>query len=797
MPDNTNVEKAHWGLILGFAVMLLLMLALSASALRSNSTLQQSVEQVVDQQRVKTALVTAMRDAARERTVLLTTMLLTDDPFAREEAWLAFDAEGARFLEARETLRTMRLSATEHAILEAQAGRMLASGSVHRRIGELILAGDSVQARHLLLDEAVPLQAYMFDNLNELAVLQEQEASRAATEAEAAYRRARNVTIALGSGALLLGALIGGMVIRRSRRAELRLFREKERAQVTLQTLTEGVITTDDHGRVTYLNSAAEALTGRSAQTARGQSLGNVFVLAEAGPRTELVQRVVHAATPHSDNRALLRQANGTTLAIEYTASPLRDRNHRVLGMVLVLRNVTEVRSLTEQLSYQASHDTLTQLFNRREFERRLQLALDSARTEGRVHAVCYLDLDQFKVVNDTCGHVAGDELLKQLAVALALQVKSRDVLARLGGDEFGVLLEECSPERALEVSQAMQRAVTDFRFVWEQRVFQIGVSIGVVSVAADSGSLTDVLKAADSACYVAKEKGRNRIHVYQVDDTALARRRGEMEWLQRINEALREDRFCLYAQDIMPLSARDDLPPHREVLVRMIDDQGEPVPPQDFVPAAERYNLMPAIDRWVIQNALDLIAQIEAPKGGAFAINLSGQSLCDDGLQEFIIHAFLSSGVEPHRVCFEITETAAITNLSRAAQLIRTLRGMGCQFALDDFGCGLSSFTYLKNLPVDYLKIDGTFVRNMANDPMDRVLVEYINEIGHVLGFKTIAEYVDDDAILILLKHMGVDYAQGYGIARPAPLTPACAKRAAATREREAPPTRTSRRLG
>lgn len=436
-----------------------------------------------------------------------------------------------------------------------------------------------------------------------------------------------------------------------------------------------------------------------------------------------------------------------------------------------------KILEATSLLSFQASHDALTGLINRREFELRLERALESARMQGRTHVLCYLDLDQFKIVNDTCGHGAGDELLRQLTVLLQANVRERDTLARLGGDEFGILLENCSLQMACDVAEVLRRAVEEYRFVWRNKTFVVGASFGLVELSHESTTVSAALSSADEACYAAKDRGRNCIHVYQPEDSELMRRHGEMQWVSRIASALEENRFRLYGQTISSLSPEDDGGKHFEVLLRMLAEDGvEVIVPMAFIPAAERYNTMKGIDRWVVSNTFDFLCAQNFGKGqnGAFdtcSINLSGASLCDESFLGFVLAQFEQYPVAPQNICFEITETAAILNLSAAVDLIHALKKIGCRFALDDFGSGLSSFTYLKNLPVDYLKIDGTFVKDMASDLIDYAMVHSIHNIGHVMGLKTIAEFVENETVLRMLKEMGVNYAQGCWIDVPKPV--------------------------
>ncbi len=560
------------------------------------------------------------------------------------------------------------------------------------------------------------------------------------------------------------------------KRAEAELFREKERAQVTLESIGDGVITTDVAGRIDYLNPVAEELTGWSNAQASGQPLTGVFQVKDENthkPLPDPVQRCLseQRSIHFPDNALLMHRGGYREFSIEITASPIRNYDDKVIGAVLVLHDVTTLRNMARQMAWQARHDPLTGLINRGEFEVRLELAIESARSGQTQHALCYLDLDQFKIVNDTCGHIAGDELLKQLTAHLQMRVRETDTLARLGGDEFGILLENCPIDEASETAEMLREVVKKFRFAWEDKVFEIGASIGVVPITTDSGSIVDVLSAADSACYVAKDHGRNRIHVYQTEDSALTKRHGEMQWVHRVNSALGEDRFRLFFQKVLPLAA-DEHEQYGEILVRLVDEQGKLVLPMAFIPAAERYQMMPAIDRWVLSATLTALRE-RVPVLGEIsicAINLSGQSLCDDHFLASVVDILDASSINPAHICFEITETAAIGNLARAMRFISVLKGMGCRFALDDFGSGLISFMHLKHLPVDFLKIDGSFVRDMVKDPVDAAMVEAINRIGHVMGIRTIAEAVENQSTLERLRDLGVNYAQGTIIARPEP---------------------------
>jgi diguanylate cyclase (GGDEF)-like protein len=455
---------------------------------------------------------------------------------------------------------------------------------------------------------------------------------------------------------------------------------------------------------------------------------------------------------------------------IESTASPIRDGSGAISGGVLVFHDVSESRELNRKLSYHASHDILTGLVNRREFEVRLERSLRSARARETSYALCHLDVDQFKIINDTCGHSAGDALLGQVGALLKTKIRWRDTLARLGGDEFGVLLESCSLDEAMRMAEQLKETIRNYKFVWEERTFRLGCSIGVVPITGDSGDVAALLSAADSACAAAKEAGRNRVFSFQENDLDLMRRRKEMQMAAQVNNALEESRFELYRMEIAPLQ-RPDTGAHYELLLRMKDHAGKPIPPTEFILSAERYGITPQIDRWVVENALRwLVSEADERERLALcSINLSGQSLVDDKFLPFVQRVLKNSGIDGSKICFEITETAAIASYAQANRFIEALKKEnGCKFALDDFGTGLSSFGYLKQFPVDFLKIDGSFVKGILHDPIDREMVRSINEIGHLTGKLTIAEFAENAEIINMLRNLGVDYAQGYGVASP-----------------------------
>lgn len=569
--------------------------------------------------------------------------------------------------------------------------------------------------------------------------------------------------------------------ITQRRQMEEALFHEKELAQVTLHSIGDAVITTDVAGRIEYCNPVAQSLTGWSQVEARGHPLSTVFTIIHEETREPAPNPVEIALRENRivelPRNTVLLSRDGREIGVDDSAAPIRNRLGQTVGAVMVFHDVTQARQLTRQVTWQAIHDPLTGLVNRREFERRLHQAIASAQAQGGTYVLCYLDLDQFKIVNDTCGHSAGDELLRQITNLLQSHIRKTDTLARLGGDEFGLLLHQCELDQALRVAHSLRDAVQDFRFAWAGNTFAVGVSIGVVPINCHSDTLENVLVAADTACYTAKNNGRNRVQAVHLNDQALLQQQGEFRWAARLTQAIDENRFCLFAQPIVSTQPGPNEEHHCEVLLRLQDNTGQMIPPLAFLPAAERYGLMAKIDRWVVSTLFrhwpTLYSQLDSDPTvpTVYAINLSGASLNDDAMVDFLRQQFSLYLVPPQQVCFEITETVAIANLSKASDFIRQLKALGCRFALDDFGSGMSSFAYLKTLPVDYLKIDGGFVKDILDDRVDHAMVKAISTIGSVMGLKTIAEYVENTAILDCITAIGVDFAQGYGIGHPRPL--------------------------
>jgi diguanylate cyclase (GGDEF)-like protein/PAS domain S-box-containing protein len=555
--------------------------------------------------------------------------------------------------------------------------------------------------------------------------------------------------------------------------------RKDARRARALESLSDAIVTTDEAGIIEFMNSAAATLTGANADFAVGKSLAEIVEIVDDEDAAPARSSTTYTALPSGEfgpvsrRAVLLSHRSGAESAVEVSTAPIRSADLDITGSVLLLRDVTEQRGITRQMSYQASHDALTGLINRGEFERRVTEANDSAHTGEAHHVLCYLDLDRFKIVNDTSGHLAGDSMLREVAKLLRDAVRDSDFVGRLGGDEFGMLLVGCPLEKARQIADDVCRAVGDYRFIWKDKLFNIGVSVGLVEVSRESGTMEELLSAADAACYVAKKEGAGRVAVYSARDEARARHTGEIQWLQRLQSALKENRFQLYQQTIVPAYADDGTGPRMEVLVRMTDELGNEVMPAEFMRAAERHKLMRLVDRWVVQTTFTAVGRgaITLTERHTIAINISAQTLGDPQFLEFVVECLDRTGALPTQICFEISEAAVIANLEHARRFVGVLHGMGCKFAIDDFGSGVASFSNLKNLPLDYLKIDGSLTQNLARDTVNQAMVAAMIKLARSLNFKVIAEQVEDASAADIVRRIGVDFLQGYAIGRPKPL--------------------------
>ncbi|MEZ5536999.1 MAG: EAL domain-containing protein [Thiolinea sp.] len=546
-----------------------------------------------------------------------------------------------------------------------------------------------------------------------------------------------------------------------------------------LLDINEAAVLVNEKGHIEFINPSAEQLFRYKMPNSRGKFYSDLFHLADPVQRRPINWPEQAKSTQQTLFRECLLSCAGVQdLEVSYLVRPIDisqpDKEPKTYFLML-LRDQAEIRALRAHLNYLQTNDSQTKLLNRKSFELKLKIALDETRQRGLKHSFCHVSLDQFKVVNDTLGHNAGDLFIERIADLLKTSIdKKHDILARIGGDEFGILFRESEPVNALRKAEKIRSSLAQFPFNWNGRVHKITSSIGFVPIHKNSGTPNRLLSIADATCRVAKEKGGNRLHLYRPDDTEIKKHRGQLTWIGKLKTAFESGQFCLYAQPIHPLEAKEFLKPfsHYEVLLRLFDKDGKPISPDEFIPAAEYYSMMPKLDRWVVNELLSKIRQLDKNKDYLFAINLSGQSLDDPKFLQFVLDAIRRAGIAPKMLCFEITERLAINNLELARKFIDTLKKLGCSFSLDDFGTGVSSFGYLKELPVDYLKIDGSFIKDIATDDVGRAMVQSVNQVGQLMSVKTIAEYVENDQIIGILRDMGIDYGQGYGISRPLPLT-------------------------
>jgi diguanylate cyclase (GGDEF)-like protein/PAS domain S-box-containing protein len=764
--------NSNYVIAIGSSLMIALMIALAVSAMSHMSAIKASMETITHERSQRIEVLTNMRRIIRERSMTMYAIYLTADPFDKDVEFMHFNAQAEQFIKLR--LDFERAGALpQQAEKFKQAMQLInKTAPLQEDIVDKMIDGKVTNVYQLMSAVDLPMEKRILALFDDLIKIERDYTRDAVASAQQEYDTAYLTMILIGCVVFVLSVLITALVMRRTGQIEGALFEAKEQAEVTLHAIGDAVITTDARGKVVYLNPVAEQLTGWSTREAVGRPLAEVYHLRDEQGQ-ESVQHPAYAGELDGQamglhQHSILTSRDEVEYIVKDTASPLCKDNGEVFGSVIVSRDVTHERKLTQQLTWQACHDSLTGLVNRREFENQLERLLLSGDKDEKHNALLYMDLDQFKLVNDTCGHIAGDELLKQLTVLLRSSIRGADTLARLGGDEFGLVLEGCPIEQAQRIADELIQVVRDFRFVWKGKIFTLGVSVGLAMMDG-STSANAILSAADAACFIAKDKGRNRVWIHQMEDEDVAQRHGEMEWASRINHALEQDSFTLYQQKATPIAAGNQ-GDYIEFLLRMVDDDGGIIAPMAFIPAAERYGTMVAIDRWVVHHALGWLYRTfgDTVPQDVYAINLSGQSIGDSAFLQFCVEELERSQMAPQCICFEITETAAISNWSHASEFVAVLKSLGCRFALDDFGSGMSSFGYLKNLAVDYIKIDGAFVADMLKDPVDHVMVSAINQIGQVMGSKTIAEFVEEKSILNALKELGVDYAQGYGVHHP-----------------------------
>ena len=764
-----------------FGLLLAVLTALLALGMTRIESFNRQVNELTAAQNRKIGAVSELFLANGQRSALIDRLFAAETPEERETLRSQYRRAVESYARSVERLRALPVAAAEGTARDEAITAAARAQALGEEIAGLLMGGEIAQASELNLTQAVLTDSRLQETLYLLLEANHAETAQAIAVANQGMRYG---FLLIGAGALfalLAGAMIAVLVVRNVARTEADLEHEKELAEVTLHSIVDGVITTDASGRIEFMNPVAEQYLGWSGTEARGRPLTEVYrVVDERSGRA--IDALSESAGPGAGAEPApvrLVDRNGRECPIRYSHAPIRGRDGTVHGMIVVFHDVSQIRAMAQQLTWQASHDALTGLVNRREFERRLTELLETAKTQHREHALLFLDLDNFKAVNDTCGHAAGDELLRQLTAVMQTRLRGSDTLARLGGDEFGALLEACPTDQALRIANALRETIREFRFVWQDKTFSVGVSIGLVPLSAESRGANHALTLADACCYEAKNRGRDRVQVYRPQDRDFTGRHGDLQVVSQINRAFELGQFRLFRQFIMPLAPGQARPPHHEVLVRMLDRSGNLIPPTGFMPAAERYNLLTSIERWVVSALVEYLHRQWMSGGiprdpdahgerGYYSVNISGASINDKSFPDFLRNLLTRYELPHGLLCFEITETTAISNLTKAAELMHELKGMGCHFALDDFGTGMSSFAYLKYLPVDHLKIAGMFIKDMATDAMDHAIVDAINRISHILGMQTVAESVEDALTLARLKELGVDYAQGYFISEP-----------------------------
>ena len=779
MLNPLSFAQSRRALTAGFGALLGLIIVITLLGIWRIYAINQHIDTLGREQYEQSAMLSVLLSANRQVHQSMHHLFNARDDAERSAAHAQYQALVGPVFTALDRLEATDPTPSVRDTVRKARDAAIHTRDVRNRIAGLLMQRDAAGATDALLREGFAAHNEFQLSLDQVIEAKRSAALEAVAQASMSMRDAFFVVAIVGTLLLLVGTFIAWLVTRRIGAFENAAHREKELAEITLNSIGGGIITVDADGLVDYMSPVAERYTGWPVAEAKGKPLDVVFQVVDeqtGKPIPHPGGHEVSARDPHNMTVRLLGRG-GNSCAIRDSSAPIHDGEGNCVGWVVVFHDASQIQAMAQQLTWQASHDSLTGLVNRAEFERRLGGLIEAVRGDHKDHALMFMDLDNFKAVNDSCGHAAGDELLRQLTTVMQARMRGSDTLARIGGDEFGVLLESCPLDQAVRIANGLREAVRDFRFVWQDKTFGIGASAGLVAIDGEEG-VNSVLANGDASCYEAKSKGRDRVVVFRPEHGNSRPPNADLQMVSQINHAFELGSFRLYRQKIIALARGDDHAPHYEVLVRMIDRHGNLIPPSGFMAAAERFNLLCSIERWVITSLIEFLhrqCEIGALPcddteltGAFYAVNLSGASINDASFTDFLRQLLVRFKLPRGLLCFEVTETTAIANLTKAAELMHELKGLGCRFALDDFGIGMSSFAYLKYLPVDYIKIDGVFVRDMADDPMDRAIVEAINRIAHVLGLKTVAEFVEDENILERLRAIGVDYAQGYLIAKP-----------------------------
>jgi len=772
MIELKRINTTSLILSLGFGSVLIFMLVAVSAGHYLVSDVVQSQDEIVRVHNAKNDRVLKMITYAQNRFLNVSRMMHTDDIFEVEELKMERVEAGGYFVANLLRLEEFTLTKQEIQLLDELKKRIKTSYNLINQVVNQVENDNREKALKMFDEQGILSQELVYKTLREFSNLQEKYVSSALEKTQTLKHQYEVTQYTMTSLLSLIGIILAFYVIRRITATEKQLSNERKQALITLGHISDTVIKIGTSKTIEYINPAGERLLDFSSQNVIGKQLRDILQLFDhSGQQIVLKCDTVNCGLMGRNADLRLRTLDGRDCLIELEISEIvREDDSVFLGYVVTIADVTHERSATKALEYQANTDLLTGLSNRSSFEKSLNSFVIDA-VNGGTHCVCFMDLDRFKIVNDTCGHIAGDELLRQIGSLIKLHTRKADTLARLGGDEFALILENCNTSEAQRFAEELINVITNFRFVWEAEIFSVGISIGITPINSEkSTTVEDVIKEADSACYGAKNKGRNTCYIYNSEDSVIAQRSGEMNWSNRIVYALEQDKFVLYGQKIVPLAQCEESYEYLiEILIRYIDN-GVLIGPNSFIPAAERYHLMPQIDRYVVNKLFTnlstwpslLLEKIQ------ICINLSGQTLSDPRFCEFISNKIKEHDVKPGLICFEITETAAIANLSEATEFIHNLKLLGCKFSLDDFGSGLSSFTYLQSLPVDYLKIDGELVKRATENSVQWHMVESIHKIGQMMGVQSVAEYVENDAILSTVDKIGIHYGQGFHLAKP-----------------------------